>query len=77
MENKQTQNNDEGVSESFEDLIQQLEIITTKLEQGGIDLNTSITLYEQGVTIARHCQELLNNAGNKIQDLQQQLDPES
>ena len=40
MVNKQTENNDEDTSESFEDLMQQLETITTKLEQGGIDLDT-------------------------------------
>ena len=77
MTNKQTQNNDKDSTESFEDLMQQLETITTKLEQGGIDLDTSITLYEQGITIAKHCQELLNKAENKIQDLHQQLDQDS
>ena len=77
MVNKQTENNDEDTSESFEDLMQQLETITKKLEQGGVDLDTSIALYEQGMTIAKLCQELLNKAENKIQDLHQQLDQES
>tara|TARA_Y100000996_G_scaffold398755_1_gene367118 strand:- start:576 stop:809 length:234 start_codon:yes stop_codon:yes gene_type:complete len=77
MTNKQTQNNDKDSTESFEDLIQQLETITKKLEQGGVDLDTSIALYEQGMTIAKLCQELLNKAENKIQDLHQQLDQES
>ncbi|MFL2646685.1 MAG: exodeoxyribonuclease VII small subunit [Dehalococcoidia bacterium] len=77
MTNKQTQNSDKDSTESFEDLMQQLETITTKLEQGGVDLDTSIALYEQGMTIAKLCQELLNKAENKIQDLHQQLDQES
>ncbi|MCH2523629.1 MAG: exodeoxyribonuclease VII small subunit [Dehalococcoidia bacterium] len=77
MTNKQTQNNDKDSTESFEDLMQQLETITKKLEQGGVDLDTSIALYEQGMTIAKLCQELLNKAENKIQDLHQQLDQES
>lgn len=77
MTNKQTQNSDKDSTESFEDLIQQLETITKKLEQGGVDLDTSIALYEQGMTIAKLCQELLNKAENKIQDLHQQLDQES
>ena len=77
MTNKQIQNSDKDSTESFEDLIQQLETITKKLEQGGVDLDTSISLYEQGMTIAKLCQELLNKAENKIQDLHQQLDQES
>ena len=77
MTNKQTQNNDKDSTESFENLMQQLETITKKLEQGGVDLDTSIALYEQGMTIAKLCQELLNKAENKIQDLHQQLDQES
>ena len=77
MTNKQTQNSDKDSTESFEDLMQQLETITKKLEQGGVDLDTSIALYEQGMTIAKLCQELLNKAENKIQDLHQQLDQES
>ena len=77
MTNKQTQNNDKDSTESFEDLMQQLETITKKLELGGVDLDTSIALYEQGMTIAKLCQELLNKAKNKIQDLHQQLDQES
>lgn len=77
MTNKQTQNNDKDSTESFEDLMQQLETITKKLELGGVDLDTSIALYEQGMTIAKLCQELLNKAENKIQDLHQQLDQES
>ena len=77
MTNKQTQKSDKDSTESFEDLMQQLETITTKLEQGGVDLDTSIALYEQGMTIAKLCQELLNKAENKIQDLHQQLDQES
>ena len=77
MTNKQTQNSDKDSTESFEDLMQQLETITKKLELGGVDLDTSIALYEQGMTIAKLCQELLNKAENKIQDLHQQLDQES
>ena len=77
MTNNQIQNSDKDSTESFEDLIQQLETITKKLEQGGVDLDTSIALYEQGMTIAKLCQELLNKAENKIQDLHQQLDQES
>ena len=77
MTNKQIQNSDKDSTESFEDLMQQLETITKKLEQGGVDLDTSIALYEQGMTIAKLCQELLNKAENKIQDLHQQLDQES
>ena len=77
MTNKQIQNSDKDSTESFEDLIKQLETITKKLEQGGVDLDTSIALYEQGMTIAKLCQELLNKAENKIQDLHQQLDQES
>ena len=77
MTNKQTQNSDKDSTASFEDLMQQLEAITAKLEQGGVDLDTSIALYEQGMTIAKLCQELLDKAENKIQDLHQQLDQEA
>ncbi len=57
--------------EPFEDLYHKLEETVEKLEQGGLSLDDSIALYEQGMTLARRCQELLDEAEQKITKLRQ------
>jgi exodeoxyribonuclease VII small subunit len=56
---------------TFEQLYAQLEERVGKLEQGGLSLEEAIALYEEGMTLARRCQEQLDAAELKITKLKQ------
>jgi exodeoxyribonuclease VII small subunit len=57
--------------EAFETLYTRLEEHVEKLERGGLSLDESIALYEQGMTLARACQERLEEAEQKITKLRE------
>jgi exodeoxyribonuclease VII small subunit len=57
--------------EGFEALYKRLEETVAKLEQGNLTLEESITLYEEGMKLARRCQELLQQAELRITRLQE------
>lgn len=57
--------------ESFEDLYHRLEETVAKLEAGNLPLEESIALYEEGMALARRCQELLDGAELKISRLKE------
>jgi exodeoxyribonuclease VII small subunit len=56
---------------TFEQLYAQLEDRVGKLEQGGLSLEEAIALYEEGMTLARRCQEQLDAAELKITKLKE------
>ncbi len=53
----------------FEDQLKELEQIVTRLEQGDVSLEESLTLFERGVRLARACQTALQEAEQKVQIL--------
>ena len=55
---------------SFEELLGKLEDIAGKLDAGGLSLDESLSLFEEGIKLSRKCNELLNSAELKIQNLQ-------
>lgn len=55
---------------SFEDAFARLERIVQRLEQGNLSLEEATQLYEEGITLARLCNELLNRAELRITRLQ-------
>ena len=57
--------------EPFEQLYGKLEERVSKLEQGGLSLEDSIALYEEGMTLARACQQRLDEAELKITKLRE------
>ena len=57
--------------ESFEELYTQLETTVAKIEQGGLSLDDSVSLYEEGVNLAQRCQEILRQAEQRIIRLQE------
>src|SRR5687767_8551204 len=67
MASKQPKTEDEA----FEALYKRLEDAVSKLEQGGLTLEQSLALYEDGMQLARRCQELLQNAELRITRLQE------
>jgi exodeoxyribonuclease VII small subunit len=67
MASKQPKSDDEG----FEALYRRLEATVTKLEEGGLTLEESLALYEEGMKLAARCQQLLQNAELRITRLQE------
>ena len=50
-------------------------LATLKLEAGGLPLEQAIALYEEGMTLARECQERLDEAELKITKLKESFAP--
>ena len=51
---------------SFEDKMKRLEEIATELENGDLDLDASVTKFEEGMKISKECNEMLEKAEKKI-----------
>ena len=52
--------------ENFEELINELEEITNKLEKEQLSLDESVELFEKGMKISKKCNEKLEDAEKKI-----------
>ena len=59
--------------QSFEELYKQLEEKVALLEQGGLSLDDSLSAYEEAVTLAQRCQQLLDGAELRITRLKESL----
>ena len=60
-------NNENDVSKlTFEDTIKELTSIVSKIEQGQISLENSIQQYERGMTLIKHCRQILSKAEQRI-----------
>ena len=51
---------------SFEENMKKLEEIATELEKGDLDLDTSVSKFEQGMKLSKECSEMLEKAEKKI-----------
>lgn len=60
--------------EGFEALYRRLDETVQKLENGGLTLEESLALYEEGMMLARRCQELLQEAELKVTRLQESFE---
>ena len=54
---------------SFEDALRALEDVVRKLESGEVPLDDSITLYERGEQLRKHCQARLDAAQARIEKI--------
>ncbi|MCP9223098.1 exodeoxyribonuclease VII small subunit [Erythrobacter sp. LQ02-29] len=65
----------EGTAEisqmSFEDALRALEDVVRQLESGDVPLDKSISLYERGETLRKHCQARLDAAQARIEAIVQ------
>ena len=59
---------------SFEEAIDELETILADIERGQVPLEESIGRYERGRTLVEHCQQVLDRAEKRIQELSRQDD---
>ena len=54
---------------TFEKALEELEGIVRRLEQGKVDLEESLAIYERGEALKRHCQALLERADARIEKI--------
>jgi exodeoxyribonuclease VII small subunit len=62
---------------SFEDAFNRLEEILSELEQGGLDLEAALTLFEEGVGLVQQCESLLDEAELQVEQLVTRPDGET
>ena len=56
---------------SFEAALKELEQIVSRLEQGDVDLEDSIALYERGQALKAHCEKTLKAAESRLEKIVQ------
>ena len=56
---------------SFEEALAELETIVRKLEQGDVELEQSIAIYERGAALKKHCESRLKAAELKVEQIVQ------
>ncbi|KPG72999.1 exodeoxyribonuclease VII small subunit [Enterococcus sp. RIT-PI-f] len=47
---------------TFEESLQELEQIVTRLEQGDVPLEEALTAFQQGMILSKQCKDTLSNA---------------
>lgn len=55
---------------TYEALYVRMQAIVARLEAGELPLEEALALYEEGVSVAAACQQLLDQAELRIQELQ-------
>ena len=58
-----------GKALSFEEAFERLEAAVTALQDGQMPLERALQLYEEGMKLAQHCNELLQKAELRVQQL--------
>lgn len=59
----------ENKSQQFERSLEELGKLVEKLEKGELSLDESLKQFEKGVKLSQQCQDLLQNAEQKIKAL--------
>ena len=54
---------------SFEEAFERLEAAVAALQDGQMPLERALQLYEEGMKLAKHCNELLQKAELRVQQL--------
>ena len=54
---------------NFEDTMKKLENIANELEKGDLDLDTSVSKFEEGMKLSKKCNEILENAEKYLKNL--------
>ena len=53
----------------FETSIKKLEAIVERLEEGDLDLDTSLKSFEEGIALVKECQKIISEAELKVNKL--------
>lgn len=59
---------------NFEDAMKRLDVIVAKLEEDKLPLDEMLSVYEEGVALARYCGEKLEAAEQKVRLIARQAD---
>ena len=59
---------------TFEKSREELEKLVEELEQGGVDLDRSLEIYERAVVLRDHCRAILNDGQRRIQKIMETAD---
>jgi len=59
---------------SFEEAIKELGGIVGEIEQGEIPLQDSLSQYERGMALIKHCREILQKAEQRIEKISEEKD---
>ena len=51
---------------NFEKLMTELEETVSKMENGDVSLDESLTLFEKGIKLSKSCQKILDDAEKKV-----------
>lgn len=54
------------MSKSFEENMEELEKVVAELEKGDLNLDDSVSRFEQGIRISKECSKILEEAEKKI-----------
>lgn len=54
------------MEKSFEQALEELEVIVKELETGTVELDTAILKYTEAMNLAKYCSEKLKNATDKV-----------
>lgn len=63
------QNDGKPSERNYEEAVCRLEEIVGQLEQGNLPLEASLTLFEEGIGLAKYCSEKLDAAEGRLQIL--------
>ncbi|OHB53775.1 MAG: exodeoxyribonuclease VII small subunit [Planctomycetes bacterium GWF2_50_10] len=66
------ENKNELEAVSFEAAIKELTEIVAKIEQGQISLESSLSQYERGMDLIKHCRGILGQAQKRIEKISDQ-----
>ena len=56
----------------FEQAIEELELLVSKMEEGKTSLSQTLKMFEEGIKLTQYCQSQLNQTEQSIQKLTQQ-----
>ena len=56
-------------TQSFEEMMEELETIVQKLDNENVSLEESLELYQRGMKLSASCDETLKNAEQKVNEL--------
>ena len=59
----------EESSEHFDTQLEQLRALVERMEHGGLSLDESLKLFEEGIGLSRNLFKLLNQAEGKVEEL--------
>ena len=59
----------EEKEQSFEEAMEELEGLISTMESGNLSIEESLTAYERGVKLTKHCKQILENAQQRVTQL--------